>query len=476
MDVKPAERLAPLAAGFPVDFIPLRENDMSNRRLGLAPAAWVALLLLPAPVRSDVLVLNDDRRVGGEMLDMGDAYQVATAAGVVTVRKSDISRIIRDPAELAVEGDLCRQLAQGMYDTGVAAEDPGQKTRDIGSALELFLKALSIYRDARRFFPGSEHAGLDAKVAETEKQVRACREKLPQDKAAEAPPEPAPAPSPAPPPVPPPAPPKPPDPPPVVAKPDPPPAPIPPRDVPPPAPAPRAPPVFPEPNLSTSAGRLMADIRKKSREEKADEVFSMCNRLLRTFPDAPEAAEAQWLVGTLPHPDGRLVCGFDQPDDLKAWRLHGIAKSRLVFSLTRDDREIKEGWASCHLTFPPDPPDSTAAILLDLPGFDGAAFKGLSVWLFQPSPSPGELEIAFVRPGAKELAWVRKPGSARPLDQCLYARIPLKFTGWRKVTLPAADFKPRGGPIDWKDAGTLVLYDARRDGVGVVIDGLRFQD
>ncbi len=440
--------------------------------------ALAAACSIPSALSADGLVLNDDRRVGGEMVDMGDAYQVKTPGGVLTVKKSDVNRLIKDPAELTAEGDVCRRFAADMLKQAEELEaGSSERRRKTGSAVEFLEKALSIYKDARLFFPGPEHAGLDPAIAEIEKEAKACREKLPSDK----PPDP-PATPPAPDPAPPPTPvvakvdPKPADPPPVVAKVDPKPADAPPPEVPAPAPKPKEPPAFRAPNPSTSAGKLMLDIRKAVKDAKTDEAFLMCNRLLRTFPDAPEAVEAQWLVGTLPHPDGRLVCGFDLPEDLKAWRFHGISKSRMAFSLSRDDKEIKEGWASCHLTFPPDPPDSTAALILELADFNGAALKGISFWLFQPLPSPGELEVAFVHGRTKDLGWVKKLGSARPLDQCLYTRVPLKFTGWRKVTIPAADFKPRGGPVDWKDVGALVLYDAKREGMGMVIDGLRFQE
>ncbi len=425
--------------------------------------------VFPGLLVADGLVLNDGRRVGGEMVDMGDAWQVKTAGGVETIQKSDVNRVVRDPAELTVEGDVCRKFAADVLKQAESLKDfPNDRKRKIGSALEFLEKALSLYKDARAFFPGTDHASLDATIVEIEKEVKACRELLPSSKPPEPePPPPAPEPKPEPP--------KPPDPPEVPKpepKPEPPPPPPPPA--PKPKPKPKEPPPFAEPNLKSSAGRLMRDIRKAIKDGKPDDAFSMCNRMLRTFPDAPEAVEAQWHVETLKHPDGRLVCGFDRREDLKAWRLHGISKSQMTFSFSQNRMELKEGAGTCHLTFPPAPSDSKAALILELDGFDGARFQGLALWIFQPIPSPGELEVAFVPAGTKALAWVRKIGSARPLNACLAARVPLKFTGWRKVSIPSSEFKLRGRSLEWKDVGALVLYDCKREGVGVILDGLRF--
>jgi hypothetical protein len=117
-------------------------------------------------------------------------------------------------------------------------------------------------------------------------------------------------------------------------------------------------------------------------------------------------------------------------------------------------------------------------VVLELGDFDEKRFRGLSFWIHQARPSPGRLEVAFIRPGQKRLPFIDRWGGSE-MGACIYRAIPLDFVGWKQVRIPASAFRTRGatgsrGKIGWRDVGALVLYDASRKGVDVVIDGLRF--
>jgi hypothetical protein len=445
---------------------------LSPARAWRRGAAFALALALPVPLAADVVVTNDGKKIAGEISDMGDAYQVKTTEGAVTVPKSEVNTILKSPVEMLAEADVYRKLSAAMLEEALALADPAQRQKKLVSVLELLQKGLSIAKDARRLFP-AEPAESDAAIAAIEKDVAACRAKLPPD---------APVPKPEAPPVPKPeAPPAPkPEVAPVALAPKPADTPVSIKATPKPAeakpeiPADPKPVSFKAPNPATSAGKLMLDIRKLVEGQKTADAFQASNRLLRTFPDAPETEEAQALVETLPHPDGRLICGFDRVEDVRKWRFSQIAKSRMTFSISTEAQEIREGRGSCHLTFPSDAPDSKGALVLELPGFNGAKLKAVACWLQQSMPSPGTLEFAFVRGGTKEPDWVKSYNKTAELTGCLAKAVPMKFTGWKRLVIPVAEFQARGAAPEWKDAGTLVLYDRSREGLGVVLDGLRF--
>jgi outer membrane biosynthesis protein TonB len=456
-------------------------------------AALLALAMaLPVALAADVVLLNDGKRLEGDITDKGDAIEIKTSYGVLTVTKAEIQRIVK-LGEFTDEADVCRKLAAGMMEEALKSEDSSpQRNKKLVSAVELLQKALTAYQEARKFFTGPDHEDLDKTATAILQDIKACREKMASEPAAPAK-DPAPAAEPekkdA-----------------VVAKADPKPE-IPPAakpeakpepkpdvkpdakpdakpdvktDAKPEAAADAKSPSFKAPNPATAAGRLMIDIRKAVEAQKNPEVHTMANRLLKTFPDAPETAEAQWLVNTLPHPDGRLVCGFDKLEDLQMWRLVQLSRSRMTFSISTESSEVREGRGSCHLSFPPDPPDSSGALVLDLPDFDGTKFKGLSLWLYQYLASPGQLEFAFVPSTPKDLSWTRKFNGVSDLNTCLVKAVSMKFSGWKHLVIPATEFLPRpgkgGAAVDWKDVGALVVYDRSREGVGVILDSLRFQE
>jgi hypothetical protein len=240
-------------------------------------------------------------------------------------------------------------------------------------------------------------------------------------------------------------------------------------------PAPRPP--SPQP-ADPQAARWLADARKAAETRRYADARYIASRILQQYPESDAAAEARVLLEDLPHPDGRLVCGFDAPSDLRAWRVVNPYSKNVVFEPATDIKAPKEGKGAARLSLPRDPDYTTGAIVMEMGGFDETRVRAVSFWLHQERPSAGRLEVAFIRAGQKSLPWIDRWGGSE-LGACMARAIPLDFTGWKKVTIALPEFQPRGasgsgGKIEWRDAGALVLYDASRKGLDVVIDGLRF--
>jgi hypothetical protein len=232
------------------------------------------------------------------------------------------------------------------------------------------------------------------------------------------------------------------------------------------------------PPAPTSAEKMLADARKAAEARRYADARYLVARILTQYPGSSAAAEAQALVDALPHPDGRLVCGFESGADLRTWRVVNPYKQNLTFELVSDPKRVREGKSAAHLTLTRDPDYTTGAIVMELGRFDEARFKAVSFWLYQAQPSPGRLEVAFIRPNQQCLPWIDRWGGSE-LGACLYRTIPLDFAGWKQVRIAMPEFQARGasgsnGRITWQDAGALVLYDASRKGLDVVIDSVRF--
>jgi hypothetical protein len=229
----------------------------------------------------------------------------------------------------------------------------------------------------------------------------------------------------------------------------------------------------------TTSEQWLAEAKKAADGKRFSEARSTATKIMKQYPTSPEAAEAKTLLDTWPHPDGRLVCGFDNRNDLRMWRVERFLRTNMTFEITTDPKEIKEGEGACHLSFPRDPDYTTGAIILELGKIDLAVFKGLSLWIFEYQPQSGHLELAFIRPNQSELPWIDKHFGGSNLGACLYRTIPLDFVGWKQVKVAVSEFQARGAEgasnkITWRDAGALVLYDNSRRGIDIFIDSLRF--
>jgi len=237
---------------------------------------------------------------------------------------------------------------------------------------------------------------------------------------------------------------------------------------------PPADPAVPVP--ASPADKLMADARKMADGKRTTDARTIAARVIKQYPGTPAADEAQALLNTLPHPDGRLVSGFDTEADLRAWHVY---RPRLVkLESAADPKEIYEGKGAGRMTVLRDSDHTTGAIVLELGKFDETRFRGLSLWIYQAQPSPGRLEVAFIRGKQESLPWVSEEGDSE-IGACFYWATTLNFTGWRQFKVSAQQLLPRGsggvsGKITWRDVGAVVIYDAARKGMDVVLDSLRF--
>jgi hypothetical protein len=413
---------------------------LASAVLGLA----FAFSAVPAP--ADIVVLNDGKKVEGEVAEKDGTYDVKTRYGSLAIQKSDVRRVVRNVAQLADEADALRQSARGLYDEALKAGDAAERNRKLDAAVELLKKALRVYDEAGEIFAAPENDALDRATVAAVQEMKLVRDAMRSEVVT---PAPAPPPSVSP----------------LPAE---------PRTDAPAVESRKAPPTDAP---ATQADRWLADARKALDARRFADARYTALRVVQQYPGTPAAEEAQALLEALPHPDGRLVSGFDTPADLRAWRLANPYKKNVVFELVTDPKTVKEGKGAAHLVLPRDPDYTTGALVMELERFDEARFKGISFWLYQERPSPGRLEVAFIRPNQLSLPWIDRWG-ASDLGACLYRAIPLDFAGWKKVTIAMPEFQARGasgsnGKIGWRDAGALVVYDASRKGVDVVIDSLR---
>jgi hypothetical protein len=442
----------------------------------LALAAAAGLFPATGPrALGDVLILKDGKTIEGEVRETDTAYEVKTPFGSLTVTKADVTRRVPPADAVLAEAETLRAVAKGMIDEAGAAADAKIRDRKLSAAAEILGKAAAQLASARTAYPGEAYAHLDKTTVDLLAEARRCRERMaPADAPPAAPPAGAPATAAAPG---------------TVASsidilaPPPPPTtrhtPIeesrverPPVE--PPAPVPPTPAAAPAP--ASPADKLLADARKLAEGKRGADARTIAARVIKQYPGTPAADEAQALMDTLPHPDGRLVSGFDTEADVAAWEVH---RHRLVkLALTSEPKEINEGRGAARMTVLRDLGHSTGAIVLQLGQFDETRFRGLSLWLFQAQPSPGRLEIAFIRGKLETPPWISEDGDSE-MGACFYFATPLNFVGWRQIKVTAQQFLPRGsggvsGKITWRDVGAVVIYDAARKGMDVVLDSLRF--
>jgi hypothetical protein len=141
--------------------------------------AALSASLAPLRVLPDVLLLHDGKRIEGDVADKGNAYELKTRFGILTVNKSDVQKIVKDPAQLTAEAETLRTLARGMYDDALKIEGaPRERNRKLTAGVELLGKALAIYNEAREIFTGPAYGFLDKPAAAIIQEMRLYRDKM----------------------------------------------------------------------------------------------------------------------------------------------------------------------------------------------------------------------------------------------------------------------------------------------------------
>ncbi len=134
------------------------------------------LLTTPGLLPADIVILKDGKAVEGEVRDQGDAYDVTTKYGTLTVRKEDVSRVVRDPSVLATQADVLRRTGLALL---AETEKPGMTAADRDTkrmAAEATLQqAAAFYRDARSVAKPEATGALDASIAEVTQALARCR-------------------------------------------------------------------------------------------------------------------------------------------------------------------------------------------------------------------------------------------------------------------------------------------------------------
>jgi hypothetical protein len=141
-------------------------------------AAALALALPSPAARADIVFLNDGKRLEGDVTDKGNAYEVKTHYGTLTVDKSEVKKIVKDVAQLTAEAETCRKLARGMYDEALKLDDPKERNRKLTAGVELLERAMKIYNDAREVFTGPAYDYLDKEAAKIIQEMRLYRDKM----------------------------------------------------------------------------------------------------------------------------------------------------------------------------------------------------------------------------------------------------------------------------------------------------------
>ena len=233
--------------------------------------------------------------------------------------------------------------------------------------------------------------------------------------------------------------------------------------------------VFADADKLQPALKKLADARQYAERKRYDDARYAAAQAVKLAPDTPVAREAEALLEVLPHPDGRLVCGFESPADLHLWSPYaGYSGTGFHFAPATEPSEIREGKGAARLTLGKNVNYSNGAITLEMADFDETRFRALSIWVFQSQVSSSRMEFAFIRGKLGRLPFPDSYGASE-LGDCFYRVLPMNFSGWRQVKFAAGEFQQRGR-IAWREVGALVIYEPSRKGMDVLLDSLRFAE
>ncbi len=143
------------------------------------PSLWIlAWVALPAVADADVLILKDGKKLEGEIAAKGNAYEVKTPYGTLTVEKGEVERTVPASTEMIKPAEALRAEARERAKAGAVAE-----------ALAQFQQALDIYNETRSIYAGDPYEDLDESILSILKEMGECRSRSAAKPEATAPPE-----------------------------------------------------------------------------------------------------------------------------------------------------------------------------------------------------------------------------------------------------------------------------------------------
>jgi serine/threonine protein kinase len=202
-----------------------------------------------------------------------------------------------------------------------------------------------------------------------------------------------------------------------------------------------------------------AEAAAQKRDYKA--AFDAIGRLLAAHPDAPSAARARELADSLPHPDGKLLCGFEAESDIKGWGKSPNASVDWVGAAGA----AKEGTGALKLTLTGQVKVTGGQIS------SRGSFIGYKL-----------VDIPFDRVRSINF-WVRGEGNATGpvLFGCYTSQTSYYFTEfrvdrtWKQVRLVPARFEKEGAP-DWKRIAFLGFSFFENGTLEFMLDSVRLQE
>jgi hypothetical protein len=151
---------------------------MPRSAVALALLVPLAAAHLPA-LRADVLLLQSGQKVEGEIKDAGDAFEVTTKFGSLTVAKADVKKRVKAAAAVTAEVAVLRKSAQEMADEGLKADaDPATRGQKLEAAASLFERALALCGDAKLAYAGGDIEAVERAAAAMTEELGKVRAKL----------------------------------------------------------------------------------------------------------------------------------------------------------------------------------------------------------------------------------------------------------------------------------------------------------
>lgn len=149
---------------------------MNSPRRSLALALF---LLLSSPAAAELVILKSGQRIEGEVQEKGSHYEVKTAAGTLTVAKSDVVKIVKSVDAIVAEAEALHAQARALYEEALKTEDnPPASNAKLKAGVDLLKKMVKLYQEARETYVEDRYARLDDAAIKALQEIRLYRDKM----------------------------------------------------------------------------------------------------------------------------------------------------------------------------------------------------------------------------------------------------------------------------------------------------------